>query len=77
MAELPFMKMKLRMTMRSPSLAVWLSLRRMEEGCHPPERGGGHSNGVCPHPPTSQNHPGVPHQCRFSPSARGRLLVRM
>lgn len=46
LAELPFMKMKLRMTMRRPSLAVCISLwqkkhQRPKKGTVGGERGGG------------------------------------
>lgn len=54
LAELPFMKMKLRMMVRRPSLAVWLSLRRGEQR-HPPE--GGTWGALSPFPPL-QKTPG-------------------
>ena len=45
MAELPFMKMKLRMTMRRPSLAVCISLCQKKH--HRPKKGtvGGEEGG--------------------------------
>lgn len=45
MAELPFMKMKLRMTMRRPSLAVCISLWQKKH--HRPKKGtvGGEEGG--------------------------------
>lgn len=61
LAELPFMKMKLRMMVRRPSLAVWLSLRRGEQR-HPPE--GGTWGALSPFPPLQKTPRGCqrPHR---------------
>ena len=90
MAELPFMKMKLRMTVRSPGFAVSSFLRQMErhvthmsKGMNAPMES--YVPVSIPPTPPSKNHPQgdppalapAPHWHKFSPSARGKLLVRM
>lgn len=80
MAELPFMKMKLRMTMRRPSLAVCISLwqkkhQRPKKGTVGGGGGGGEGASQCSPRPRNIHQP--PHCFRFSPSTRGRVLVRM
>lgn len=65
LTELPFMKMKLRMTKSSPIFSFSLSLR-CDTGVSPMwvrGGGGGHADGV---PPTL-NHPGVPQQQQQHP----------
>lgn len=66
LTELPFMKMKLRMTKRSPIFSFSFSLWHTRV-CQPCGRGGGDT--------VMGFHP--PHLHRYWPSARGRLFLRM
>lgn len=75
MAELPFMKMKLRMTMRRPSLAVCISLWQKKH--HRPKKWTWRGKRPLNVPPHPRNIHQPPHCFRFSPSTRGRVLVRM